>query len=160
MTAEVAVPQSTHKGERMRYIRFAVVVLLVPLALAGCQTAKAWWSGSPDTVTRILADIGCITALTTAAVQVQGDPAVNGAKTALGVLNAIAVVGNSNIPTTVLAACKDTLALAPKDAEGAAVVVAAAEGSTLPKASPPKMATAPPPQPKTPTPVVIPVPRK
>lgn len=143
---------------RLRHWRLLGLVL-VPFLFLGCATAKAWWTGSPDTVTRFLADIGCITALSTAAIQVAGDPMVNGAKTPLGVAAAIAAVGSSNIPATVLAACKDTIALASQDAAAVTTIAQNTEGTTAPKAVMPRL-TSPPPQPKTPQPVVIPVPKR
>lgn len=141
--------------------RLTALVVSCALLLSACGTFKALQAKSPDTVTRILADIGCITAAASAGLAVLGDPTVNGAKTATGVLSAITAIGASNIPALVLTACKDTLALAPQDAEAAAVVVANAEGTTAPKLAPPKpMVGAPPVQPKAPTPVIVPVPKK
>jgi hypothetical protein len=130
------------------------------LTLTGCGTFKSLMSGSPDTVTRILADITCITVAAEVGLTVIGDPTVNGAQTASGVLAAINTIGASNLPAKLLAACKDTLALAPQDAEASAVLVTNTTGTDLPKLSPPKMAGPKPVAPKKPTPVVVPVPRK
>lgn len=142
--------------KKLAYLSLALVLAVVP----GCQTVKSVFSGSPDAVTRILADIGCVTAAAAAGVQIIGDPSVNGAKTASGVLAAIMAIGTSNIPAAVLSACKDTLGFAAQDATAAATLVAATTGTDQPKASMPKMAGKPPEQPKAPQPVIIPLPRK
>lgn len=132
--------------------------LTLPLLLTACATLGI---GKADQATRILADVRCVTVATAAGMQIFGDPAVNGAKTALDVLSAITSIGMSNTPSAVIEACKDTLAYAAEDAKGALALVTGGTASDAPKATAPtKMAGAPPTQPKAPTPVVILIPKK
>jgi len=68
--------------------------------------------------------------------QVAGDPALSGAKSVMSVLSAILAVGTSNVPASVLAACKDTLAYATEDAKGAIALVTNGTGSSTPAVPP------------------------
>jgi hypothetical protein len=135
-------------------------VLTLPLLVTACATLGI---GKADTATRILADLGCVTAATSAGLAIAGDPAVNGAKTALSIATAILAIGTSNVPATVLAACKDTLSYLAEDVAGAKALIAGSNGTTATTVPPPS--TTPtarrpvPQQPKAPTPVVIPIPR-
>ena len=138
--------------------RVAVVVVGTLMTAVGCATLGI---GQADQATRILADIRCITVATQAGLQIAGDPAVNGAKTALDVLSAISTLGSSNVPATVLDACKDTLGYAAEDAKGALALVTNSAGTDAAKISPPKTAVGPArEQPAKPTPVVIVLPKK
>lgn len=130
--------------------RFLIGVILT--GITGC----AAMSGS-DIVTRVVAALGCVTALTNAGVQIAGDPALNGAVTAVGVLEAIMRVGASNIPGAVMTACAETLDYAKEDATGALAMAKAtppAKGDKV-QIKPPAGARAQ--QPLVPTRVQIPV---
>jgi hypothetical protein len=144
---------------RFKALRRLCAGFTVPILLTACATLGI---GQADQATRIIADLGCVSAAVGAGIQIAGDPVVNGAKTAMGVLAAIMSVGMSNVPNTVLAACKDTLAWATQDAKGAIALVTSGTGT--PAATVPPPVTTPtraaPPQPKAPTPVVIPIPKK
>lgn len=104
--------------------KLLVVLILIPFLMTGCATVKGLFGGDL-TAERVLADIGCITALTGAGVAVAGDPMVGGAATVLDILSAITRIGSSSLPLGVLSACTDSLAYAKKDAAGAADVIAA-----------------------------------
>ena len=144
-----------------RTIVLAVVGIFF-LSTSGCKTFSG---GGGDTATRILADINCVTTALAAGLAIAGDPMVGGSRTAISVLQAILAVGTSNVPATVLAACKDTLGFASEDVAGAVALVTASGGSSGAAVTPP-----PPPapaapgaarpalkQPQKPTPVVIPL---
>ncbi len=143
----------------LRLLRAHACFLTVPILLTACATLGI---GHADQATRILADIRCITVASAAGLQVAGDPVVNGAKTALDVLAAITAVGTSNVPSTVYEACKDTLAYAAEDAKGALALVTGTTGSASSTVPPPtpQARRAAPPQPSTPQPVIIPIPKK
>jgi uncharacterized protein YceK len=113
----------------MHMRKFLVIAVLVPFLLTGCATIAGLFSGSGPTAERVLADVGCLTALAGAAVQVAGDPMVGGAATVLGVLAAIERVGASSLPSSVLSACAASLAFAKQDAAGAATVISATTGT-------------------------------
>lgn len=136
------------------------VVLVVGLLAAGCA-ALGLDGTAGATVTRIIADIGCVTALAAAGVQLAGDPMVSGATTATGVMAAIGAIGASNMPSTVLAACKDTLSYAAEDMKGLTAFVKGTTGSTAAKVTPKApmtMTTGKPPVPLKPTPVQVVIP--
>lgn len=132
-------------------------IIVIPLLLGGCSTLGI---GKPDQVTRWLASIGCVVAVTNAIGEITGDPSVGGAKTVTDVIGVINRVGTSNIPATVLAACKDDITHVGEDAAAVATLLQNSTGTDQPKATPPKMAARPPAQPKAPQPVVVPVPKK
>lgn len=135
-------------------------VLAITMATLFTTSCSTLGIGQPDQATRWLADIACVTAVTQAIGEVSGDPSVGGAKTVLDVVNVINKVGTSNVPATVLSACKDTISHLGEDAAGAAALLKGAPGTDQPKAQIMKMATAPRLQPKAPQPVVVPIPRK
>jgi hypothetical protein len=107
----------------MRYLAAFLVFLM--FALTGCATLGI---GQSDTATRILADLGCLTALAAAGIQVAGDPMVGGAATATDVLAAIVHVGTSALPGTVMSACSQTLTYVAEDAKGALSLVRSSAG--------------------------------
>ncbi len=136
------------------FVALALVVFLV----SGCALSGMFGGGSGDTAQRFLADIGCVTALAGAAVQVAGDPAVGGAKTALDVASAIAKVGASNVPSSALSACADTLRYAKEDMAGFIAMVKGAKGSEAQVAPAPAAQRAPLVfQPQRVTPVQVPI---
>lgn len=94
---------------RLRQFFHALPILI----LAGC----AGLTGG-DVVERVLAGATCLAALAGAGVQVSGDPLLSGAVTATNVLTAISTIGSSNLPATVLQACKSTIDYASKDTAG------------------------------------------
>ena len=129
------------------------------LIIAGC----AGLTGQ-QVADRVLADLGCITALAGAGVQVAGDPSVGGAKTAVGVLSAISSVGGSSLPSAVLNACAATLAYANQDAAGASALLKSGSGTPAAPAPAPapgtpaaRAARPAPAQPAAPTVVHVPL---
>lgn len=116
--------------------------LLKIVVIVGLLGALGWGCGSfglgtgSDTVTRVLADIGCLTALAGAGIQLSGDPTVSGATTVTGVVAAIGAIGASSVPSTVLAACKDTLAYAGDDMKGLVAFVKGTPGAAAEKVTP------------------------
>lgn len=131
---------------------------LVFLVFTGCAATGP--DGKPvDTVTRVLADIGCVSALINAGGQIAGDPTVGGAKTVLDIFHAISVIGASNIPATVMSACAASLAYLTQDASGAQAYVTSVKGTTSARVGSPPTVTRPPEQPNKPTMVTVTVPR-
>lgn len=134
-----------------------LVLSALPILLTGCATLGI---GKADSVQRWLASIGCVAAVTAAIGEVGGDPSLDGAKSVLSVVSAINRVASSDIPATVLAACKDDISHVAEDAAAVGTLISSSPGTDQPKAAAPKMARAPRAQPKAPTPVIVPVPRK
>ena len=140
-----------------RFMRWWTLAVSVLFLFAACATLGI---GRPDSVQRWLASVGCVAAVTAAIGEVAGDPSLDGAKSVLAVVSVINKVAASDIPSTVLTACKDDIAHVAEDAAAAATVMTASTGTDQPKAAPPKMARAPRAQPTAPTPVNVPVPKK
>ena len=133
--------------------------LCITLLLAGCATLGI---GTDNQAERILADLGCLTALAAAGVQVAGDPTVGGASTALDVLAAITKIGTSSLPGTVISACSATLSWVAQDVKGAVTTVKAEANAPEPvKAELRKKAAKPGPKaaaPPVPVRVIVPLP--
>lgn len=104
---------------------------MVALLLAGCSLSGLI-GGKGNTAQRVLADAGCLLALSNAAIQVSGDPAVGGAKTVMDVVGAISKVGASDVPATALSACAASLQFAEQDMAGALTAVKGSKGSDAP----------------------------
>lgn len=141
---------------RNAFIASIAVVLIAGCSLSGMVT------GGGDTAQRFLADIGCVTALAGAAVEVAGDPAVGGAKTAIDVAMAVAKVGASNVPSSALSACAETLKYAQQDSAGLIAMVKGSKGSPATVAPPPaaqRGMSVTVFQPARVTPVQVPIPR-
>lgn len=136
------------------------LIALIPFFLASCATGGT--GTGADVAQRVLADLGCITALVGAGIDIAGDPAVGGAKTAIDVLSAIEKVGTSNVPSGVLGACQATLGYAQQDFAGLLTMIKGAKGTAAAKVTPPAQRKASAlafTQPPTPTVVSIPIPR-
>lgn len=146
----------TGGGTTLRTLLIATA--LIPLFfLSSCASTS---TGQGDVAQRVLADLACVTAGLGAGLQIAGDPALGGAKTAIDVLNAIEAVGTSNVPTGVLAACKDTLNYAQQDFAGLIAMVKGATGSGAKTVTPPaqrKAAARAFQQPPRPTVVSVPI---
>lgn len=85
------------------------------LLLTGCATAP------PNLGQRIYADLACVTEIAATIGTVSADPAVQKASasgaTALDVTNAIATIGTSGAPASVLSACAQTIQYGVDDAQ-------------------------------------------
>ena len=136
-----------------------ILTITLALLLTGCATLGI---GTDNSAERILADLGCLTALAAAGVQVAGDPTVGGASTALDVLSAITKIGTSSLPGTVISACSATLSWVAQDVKGAVTTVKAEANAPEPvkaqmkakAAKPGPKAAAPP----VPIKVIVPLP--
>jgi hypothetical protein len=94
----------------MRKLLAGVTLLL----FTGCSTLGL----QPSTVTRIVADSGCVGSLLAAGLQIAGDPILGGAVTAYGVVQALVGFGSGGVPATIMAACQSTLGYAAQDVAG------------------------------------------
>ncbi len=107
---------------------FIAVLLFIPLALAGCGLFTSM-PGGPDTATRVMAGLDCLSAVALTGAPVATDPTL-GFSTALDVFNAISKITNAVMQASANQACKDTLNLVGKDAAGAVAMIGAQVKST------------------------------
>jgi len=134
------------------------IILLLAVTLVGCESVKTWL-GNPDTTTRIMAGLSCLTALATNGIQVAVDPAL-GFTTASDVLAAIVKIGTAAVQVAMTQACQDTIALAAEDAQGAVTMLQATQAVPPPQV--PRLkgafkASAPPKAAPGPVRVVVPI---
>jgi hypothetical protein len=108
-----------------------IAIVTVAVIVSGCSISGLV-GGKGNTAERVLADAGCLLALSNAAVTVAGDPAVGGAKTVMDVVSAINKVGASDVPATALSACAASLQFAEQDMAGALAAVKGSRGSDAP----------------------------